>query len=237
MYNGTETKLDGSLTVDKVYLLSYDEAMKASYGFSTNKGHAVNRQTLGSDYSKVQGINVGTTMGEIGYSPWYLRTPGAKSEWSTRIGKTGYISAGYEVCEIAGIRPVTRIDLSSYADTNCNHKNTEVLKETISTCTQSGFTSGTFCKDCETWISGHNAIPVTSHKDKNNDYKCDFGCGYEFEKPAPEVPEEPDTPDIPDEPCTCKCHGNTIQQLIFKITNFFQKLFGKNKICACGVKH
>lgn len=52
---------------------------------------------------------------------------------------------------------------------------------------------------------------------------------------APE--DEPETPDIPDEPCTCKCHGNFIQRLIFKITNFFQKLFGKNKVCLCGVKH
>ena len=49
--------------------------------------------------------------------------------------------------------------------------------------------------------------------------------------------EEPDTPDTPNELCTCKCHGNFIQRLIFKITNFFQKLFGKNKVCACGVQH
>ena len=52
-----------------------------------------------------------------------------------------------------------------------------------------------------------------------------------------EKPSEPETPDEPDVPCACKCHGNFIQRLIFKITNFFQKLFGKNKVCACGVKH
>ena len=59
----------------------------------------------------------------------------------------------------------------------------------------------------------------------------------------PEVPDEPEAPDVPDisdtpdDPCSCKCHGNFIQRLIFKITNFFQKLFGKNKVCTCGVKH
>lgn len=38
--------------------------------------------------------------------------------------------------------------------------------------------------------------------------------------------------------CTCKCHGNFIQRLIFKIINFFAKLFNPAKrICICGVKH
>ena len=60
------------------------------------------------------------------------------------------------------------------------------------------------------------------------------------EPDTPDEPEAPDVPDIsdtPDDPCSCKCHGNFIQRLIFKITNFFQKIFGQNKVCTCGVKH
>lgn len=57
------------------------------------------------------------------------------------------------------------------------------------------------------------------------------------EPDEPDVPDTPAEPDAPNEPCTCKCHGNIIQRIIFKITNFFQKLLGKNKVCACGVKH
>lgn len=54
----------------------------------------------------------------------------------------------------------------------------------------------------------------------------------------PTEPDEPIEPDTPSESCTCKCHGNFIQRLIFKITNFFAKLFNPaKKICACGVKH
>ena len=38
--------------------------------------------------------------------------------------------------------------------------------------------------------------------------------------------------------CPCKCHGNFIQKLIFKITNFFASLFDKTKkTCACGFEH
>ena len=79
-----------------------------------------------------------------------------------------------------------------------------------------------------------NPLNALGHIDENKDELCDrYRCLAYLETPEPE-PEEPGTPD---EPCTCKCHGNIIQRIIFKITNFFQKLLGKNKVCACGVKH
>lgn len=37
--------------------------------------------------------------------------------------------------------------------------------------------------------------------------------------------------------CTCDCHKGGIKGFLFKILNFFQKLFGQNKVCTCGVKH
>ncbi len=49
--------------------------------------------------------------------------------------------------------------------------------------------------------------------------------------------EEVDTPDNPAENCSCNCHSGGITNFFWKIINFFQKLFGKNKVCACGVKH
>lgn len=39
------------------------------------------------------------------------------------------------------------------------------------------------------------------------------------------------------ENCNCKCHRSGISAFFFKIGLFFQKLFGKNKVCACGMKH
>ena len=56
----------------------------------------------------------------------------------------------------------------------------------------------------------------------------------------PETPEEPevlDTPSDPTDNCSCNCHAGGIKAFFFKILNFFQKLFGKNKICACGAAH
>lgn len=37
--------------------------------------------------------------------------------------------------------------------------------------------------------------------------------------------------------CDCKCHQGGIAGFFFKITLFFQKLFGKNLECICGAKH
>ena len=56
----------------------------------------------------------------------------------------------------------------------------------------------------------------------------------------PEIPDEPEVPDTPSDPaddCSCNCHKGGIGGFFFKILNFFQKLFGQNKVCACGVKH
>ena len=59
----------------------------------------------------------------------------------------------------------------------------------------------------------------------------------------PVEPDDTDEPEVSDEPsndkdsCTCNCHKGGIAGFFFKIINFFQKLFGKNKICVCGTKH
>ena len=75
-------------------------------------------------------------------------------------------------------------------------------------------------------------IDALTHTDADGDYICDHGCGYEYEKPAPEEP----TPDIPDEPTdeedTCtdcgKVHNGFFSEIICffaKIINFIKNLF------------
>ena len=103
------------------------------------------------------------------------------------------------------------------------------------------FTSGVVleatCEDdgimsflCKCGQSYTDIILAKGHKDENSDYKCDNeGCDYVFEKPTPEDP----TVD-----CDCRCHNdNFFARLIWSITNFFNKIFKKNKICDCGIAH
>ena len=81
------------------------------------------------------------------------------------------------------------------------------------------------------------AIDALTHKDADGDYKCDNGCGYEYEKPAPEEPT-PDTPDEPtDSTCDHLCHKSGFMGFLWKIVQFFSKLFKINPTCECGAAH
>ena len=93
------------------------------------------------------------------------------------------------------------------------------------------------------------AIDALTHTDADGDYICDHGCGYEYEKPAPEeptpdTPDEPNTPDEPDTPdeptdstCDHLCHKSGILGFFWKIVKFFSKLFKINPVCECGAAH
>jgi hypothetical protein len=65
---------------------------------------------------------------------------------------------------------VTRID-------STNHVNTTAHEQTNATCTEVGYTVGTYCEDCNTWVSGHEEIKALGHKDEDGNYACDNGCG------------------------------------------------------------
>ena len=109
---------------------------------------------------------------------------------------------------------------------------TEVIDKAITaTCTKTGLTEGKHCSVCDTIIVAQNVVDAKGHKDNNFDGKCD-DCGI-----SSSAPDMPDAPDEPAKDCTCNCHKSGLAGLFFKIINFFQKLFGQNKVCTCGVKH
>ncbi len=48
---------------------------------------------------------------------------------------------------------------------------------------------------------------------------------------------DPSQPDNPSETCPCNCHKKGIANFFFKIILFFQRIFGQNKTCKCGIAH
>lgn len=144
------------------------------------------------------------------------------------------------------------------------HLNTYGTKGVGATCTEDGLTPGTFCRDCNQFIAGHEVVKATGHKeqklpavpatcttagktegvkcsvcnvvlvsqetiqklnhvDKNNDGYCDE-CGTRIT-----AENEKD--------CSCNCHKTGFMSFIYRIQLLFWRIFGTNKVCACGVKH
>ena len=84
---------------------------------------------------------------------------------------------------------------------------------TAPTCTTQGYTTYT----CECGNAYIEPIAPTGHDFDGS--KCK-NCDY----------------DKADD-CSCNCHKGGFMGFIWKIINFFQKLFKSNQICACGAKH
>lgn len=83
------------------------------------------------------------------------------------------------------------------------------------TCIESGYTIYT-CIECTySYISDETA--ATGH---NYDSGVCTNCG-----------------DSKTDDCSCNCHKSGFMGFIWKILNFFYKLFGMNKACECGIAH
>lgn len=110
------------------------------------------------------------------------------------------------------------------ADDGSVHCDFEITEETYSNCTEHGYTEGVYCVECEEYISGHEEreLDKGNHVDDDWDETCDL-CGEE---------------NIYNNYCECLCHYETpFMSFIWKIANFFHKIFGIMPECECGEWH
>lgn len=101
---------------DYVFLLSYNESINASYGFSSSySAKDINRCAIGTDYAKAQGLFVGTSYYTgVSASDWWLRSPRGWYGQGTRVTAFGNVDLCYEGTDSnIGIRPVMCIDSQS----------------------------------------------------------------------------------------------------------------------------
>ncbi|MCR5042202.1 MAG: DUF6273 domain-containing protein, partial [Clostridia bacterium] len=101
--SGEHPEYDAESTFDKVFVLSYSEAMNESYGFSGNGRADPSRSAAATDYAKCQGVYV---IG--GNSPWWLRSASESFEYSCGIYPIGQTTSDF--CDsIFGVRPAMRL--------------------------------------------------------------------------------------------------------------------------------
>ena len=97
------------------------------------------------------------------------------------------------------------------------HKFTNAVT-TAPTCLETGVRTYT-CSNCGTFYT--EEVEATGHTDRDNDNYCD-DCGAEINHID----------------CTHICHStNKFMQFIWKILNFFNKIFKMDEKCECGKMH
>ena len=149
----------------------------------------------------------------------------AKAPTCTEIGWNAY-----EYC--------TACDYTTYTEKEALDHDIVIDEAVAPKCDETGLTAGQHCSRCDAMTVVQEVVPALTHKDEDGDYKCDYSCGHEFEKPVepddPDVPNTPDEPDTPDEPTdeTCtdcgKVHTNFFSEIIcffIRIFNFIKNLF------------
>lgn len=142
----------------------------------------------------------------------------------------------------------------SYTETlpKNGHTKSNWIIDKDSTCSEEG-SKHIECTVCEEIIETeaiakipHNYTSVvtdaTCEKAGYTTYTCDCGREYISDKTPSKGHNYidglcKDCGESKVENCSCNCHKGGISGFFFKIINFFQKLFGMNKTCACGASH
>ena len=84
------SEYDAPSTTDKVFLISYDDSINSSYGFSSNgSNYDTARQLKSTDYAKCQGCWQDTDNSYLGNCWWWLRSPDSSSN-ASRVYYYGY---------------------------------------------------------------------------------------------------------------------------------------------------
>ncbi len=101
----------GKDTIDKVFLLSYEEAQNNAYGFQSGAGNKSKTRVMKLTKHALQ---EGYVNKENGNTCWWLRSPGITSQYAAYVFTVGSITDSYFVGRRNdAVRPVIRVKLSS----------------------------------------------------------------------------------------------------------------------------
>ena len=198
--------------------------------YDAGDGYCYIKSKLGTYVDVANGDAVSNT------NVWAYAFNGSNAQkWKIQTHSHSYSSkvTTSATCTKTGVRTYTCFCGVSYTETiakTAHNKNT-TIPAVAATCIKTGLTEGKKCSVCGTVTVAQTTVNAVGHKDNNGDYKCDYGCGYEFDKTV-----DP-TPDAPSKDCSCMCHKSGLMSLLWKIMNFFYRIFGTNKECYCGVAH
>ena len=98
-------------------------------------------------------VNVGASSATFG-----VGNTGGKTNGQVRITAIEVVYSG------AASGPSVTTYYTTGAAVSCQHANTTFVEGKAATCTTNGWTDGTYCNDCQTYIFGNEPIPATGHE-------------------------------------------------------------------------
>ena len=142
-------------TEDRIFLLSYSEAIDAACGFPQSAEDHYSRQMLTSDYARAVGVYMFTDTALYGNGCWWLRSPSDRDGYALGVDYDGNLSYDGLVKQSMGaVVPALWLELdgpcTEHADKDRNHE----------------------CDYC----GASCTVPCTAHEDEDKDHKCDY-CG------------------------------------------------------------
>lgn len=157
--NTYSSTYDSADTYDKIFLISYYDAINSAYGFNSDRtAYDTARQMKGTDYAKCQGLYVynNSSSSYNGNAWWCLRSP-YSSIGATKVDDEGWAYNYYCVVRntCVGVVPAFKFNPKS---TICDvHDYKAVVTEP--TCTEQGYTTYTCTKCNDSYVDNYtNAL-------------------------------------------------------------------------------
>ena len=169
-------------TNDKIFLLSYPDAINPAYGFSSSSAtFDAARKAKGTDYAKCQGLYVysDTTSTDNGNSVWWLRSPGNYSHFVCPVRHNGEARGSNDVSRTYyGIRPAC----------NLSNLKSDILQSDLL------FSSGTYEHQPGEPLIENEAAATCKAKGSYDEVIYCIKCGDELSRTPHETATKPHTP-------------------------------------------
>jgi len=150
------------------------------------------------------------------------------AKWTSYCSVNGHIDSEWIIdidatCAEEGLKhiecTVCGETLKTEAIAKLSHNYNAVV--TVPSCTAQGFTTYT-CECGDSYVADY--VDTVEHNDNDGDEFCDY-CDEFLGSDEEEIK------------CSHICHKSGFMGFIWKVINFFQKLFGISPMCECGAAH